>query len=89
MALPHALELGRRQGAVAALQFLLQEREEYLLSRLTELRSDPMHRLWRAVSHAEALGLDPLRVMAERLHIQIDARRKELLAVPAEGSRGS
>jgi len=59
----------------------LQQRERYVQSRLNELRANPMHKLWRVVSDAEALGLDPLGVMAERLRGQIAERRRELQAV--------
>lgn len=65
----------------------LRERQQYVQSRLSELRSNPMHKLWKSVSEAEALGLDPLGVMAERLRLQVNERRQELLAVMSEGSQ--
>ena len=58
----------------------LRRRDQYVQSRLNELRCNPMHELWRVVSDAEARGLDPLGVMAERLRAQIDERRQELQA---------
>ena len=59
----------------------LREREQYLQSRMDELRSNPLHKLWQVVTDAEARGLDPLGVMAERLRLQIDERRQALQAV--------
>lgn len=66
----------------------LRQREQHVMSRLTELRSNPMHKLWVAVSHAEALGLDPLGVMAERLRMQVLERRQELRAALGNRSGG-
>lgn len=42
------------------------------------LLTHPMHRLWTAITQAEAKGLDPLSVMASRLRTQIAERRQEL-----------
>lgn len=59
----------------------LRQREKYVMTRLADLRSNPLHKLWKTVSDAEALGLDPMGVMADRLRLQIDARRQELQAI--------
>jgi hypothetical protein len=42
------------------------------------LLAHPMHRLWVAIVQAEAKGLDPMSVMANRLRSQILERRREL-----------
>lgn len=63
---------------VQNLEHKLRQRDRDITRRLEELRSNPMHRLWQVVSDAEARGLDPLGVMAERLRGQIAERRREL-----------
>ena len=42
------------------------------------LLAHPMHQLCQAIARAEAKGLDPLAVMAQRLRTQIAERRQEL-----------
>lgn len=63
--------LGRSELAV-------QGRIRVVQAHLLLLRAHPMHQLWQAVEQAEAKGLDPLTVMAKRLHAQIGERRQEL-----------
>lgn len=71
-------------NSLAMLEWL-QRSEQALQGRLrvvqahrAALLAHPMHRLWQAIARAEAEGLDPLAVMANRLRAQIAERRREL-----------
>lgn len=57
---------------------LVQGRLRVVQAHLAELQAHAMHRLWLAITQAEAKGLDPLSVMANRLRAQIAERRQEL-----------
>jgi len=56
----------------------VQGRLRVVQAHLVTLQIHPMHRLWQAVTQAEAQALDPLAVMACRLRQQIAERRREL-----------
>lgn len=57
---------------------LVQGRLRVVQAHLAALQAHPMHCLWQAIVQAEAKGLDPLTVMANRLRAQIAERRQEL-----------
>ena len=56
----------------------VQGRLRVVQAHLALLAAHPMHQLWQAITLAEAKGLDPLDVMANRLRAQIAERRQEV-----------
>lgn len=56
----------------------VQGRMRVVQAHLVSLTAHPMHQLCKAIARAEAKGLDPLTVMANRLRAQIGERRQEL-----------
>ena len=56
----------------------VQGRTRVVQAMLVTLKAHPMHQLGQAIGRAEADGLDPFAVMANRLRAQIAERRQEL-----------
>jgi hypothetical protein len=56
----------------------VQGRTRVVQAMLVALKTHPMHTLCHAIARAEADGLDPFSVMANRLRAQIAERRQEL-----------
>lgn len=59
-------------------ELAVQGRLRVVQAHRVALEAHPMHQLWLAIAKAEAKGLDPLGVMANRLRQQIAERRQEV-----------
>ncbi|MBV8122474.1 MAG: hypothetical protein JO370_00145 [Paucibacter sp.] len=64
--------------ALRRTELAVQGRLRVVQAHRVALEAHPMHQLWQAIVHAEAKGLDPLNVMANRLKQQIAERRQEV-----------